>query len=59
MYSMQCSLCSFRLGRSRFPKLDFGEEMTGERKRQLKLSLKAESIKPIIKPQQPLPEKTR
>lgn len=56
---MQCFVCSFRLGRSRFPKLDFGEEMTGERKRQLKLSLKAESIKPIIKPQQPLPEKTR
>lgn len=41
--------------------LDLSDEMTGERKRQLKLSLKADgNAKPIIKPQQqPLPEKTR
>lgn len=62
-----------RAGRSRFPGLNLnavgsggGDELTGERRRQLKLSFQPDCIKPaavvaavaVVKPQ-PLPEKTR
>lgn len=49
--------------RQRFSRLDLNtnpsnDDMSAERRRQLKLSFQPESIKPIIKPQA-LPERTR